>query len=95
MNEGISDWIKTLKAEKKKVGEWISKGGLGTIAAGLITTALNSPDQYIPTNVTVAPNMWATFGMAAIAVGFIAAIAGAKVSGTPVTTDAAKVVQQR
>ena len=95
LNEGISDWIKTLKAEKKKVGEWISKGGLGTIAAGLITTALNSPDQYIPTNVTVAPNMWATFGMAAIAVGFIAAIAGAKVSGTPVTTDAAKVVQQR
>ena len=95
LNEGISDWIKTLKAEKKKVGEWISKSGLGTAAAGMIALALNSPEQYIPSNVTVAPNMWATFGMAAIAVGFIAAIAGSKASGTPVTTSAAKVVQQQ
>jgi hypothetical protein len=95
LNEGISDWIKMLKAEKKKVGEWMSKGGLGTMAGGVLLTALNSPDQYIPSNVTVAPNLWATFGMAAIAAGFIAAIAGAKVSGTPVTTSAKDVIQQR
>jgi hypothetical protein len=95
LNEGISDWVKTLKAEKKKVGEWLSKGGLATTAGGILLTALNAPDQYIPTNVTVAPNMWATFGMAAIAVGFIAAIAGSKVSGTPVTTGAADVIQQK
>lgn len=95
VNEGISDWIKTLKADKKKAGEFISKSGLGTVAVGILTTALSMPEQYIPSNVTVAPNLWATFGMAAVAVGFIAAIAGAKVSGTPVTTSAAKVVQQQ
>jgi len=95
VNEGISNWIKTLKAQKAKIGEYMQKGGLGAIASGILIAALNSPEQYIPTGVTVEPNMWATFGLAAVAVGFVAAVSGAKLSGTPTSTGAAQVVQQR
>ncbi len=88
LNEGLANWIKVLKAKKAKIGEFMQKAGLGTLAGGVLVTALNAPDQYIPSNVTVEPNLWATFGMAAIAVGFIAAVAGAKAQGT-LASDAA------
>jgi hypothetical protein len=82
VNEGLTDWLKSLKAKKAKIGEWMQKGGLATTAGGILLTALNTPEQYIPSNVTVEPNMWATFGLAAVAIGFIAAVSGAKMQGT-------------
>ena len=99
LNEGISDWFKSLAAKKKKIGEWVSKSGLGAVAAGILTMALNAPPDAVTDalryNQTVEPNVWAIYGMAAIAVGFIAAVAGAKVSGTPVTSGASQVVQNQ
>ena len=99
LNEGISDWFKSLAAKKKKIGEWVSKSGLGAVAAGILTMALNAPADAVTDalryNQTVEPNIWAIYGMAAIAVGFIAAVAGAKVSGTPVTSGASQVVQNQ
>ena len=88
-----------LAAKKKKIGEWVSKSGLGAVAAGILTMALNAPADAVTDalryNQTVEPNIWAIYGMAAIAVGFIAAVAGAKVSGTPVTSGASQVVQNQ
>jgi hypothetical protein len=99
LNEGINDWFKSLAAKKKKIGEWVSKSGLGAMAAGVITMALNAPPESVTDalryNQTVEPNVWAIYGMAAIAVGFVAAIAGGKVSGTPVSSGASQVVQNQ
>lgn len=99
LNEGISDWFKSLAAKKKKIGEWVSKSGLGAMAAGILTAALNAPADSVTDalryNQTVEPNVWAIYGMAAIAVGFIAAIAGSKMSGTPVSSGASQVVQNQ
>lgn len=99
LNEGVSDWFKSLAAKKKKIGEWMSKSGLATVGAGILTMALNAPPDAVTDalryNQTVEPNVWAIYGMAAIAVGFIAAVAGAKISGTPVTSGASQVVQNQ
>lgn len=99
LNEGVSDWFKSLNAKKKKIGEWMSKSGLATTAAGILTMALNAPADSVTDalryNQSVEPNIWAIYGLTAIAVGFIAAVAGGKMSGNPVTTGAADVVQNR
>ena len=99
VNEGITDWVKSLKAKKKQIGVWMSKSGLAAIGAGILTAALNAPAESVTDalryNQTIEPNVWAIYGGAAIVIGFIAAIAGSKMSGTPVSSGAAQVVQNQ
>lgn len=99
VNEGITDWVKSLKAKKKQIGVWMSKSGLAAVGAGILTAALNAPAESVTDalkyNQTIEPNVWAIYGGAAIVIGFIAAIAGSKMSGTPVSTGASQVVQNQ
>jgi len=99
VNEGLTDWVKSLKAKKKQIGLWMSKSGLAAVGAGILTAALNAPADAVTDalkyNQTIEPNVWACYGAAAIVIGFIAAIAGSKMSGTPVSSGASQVVQNQ